>query len=102
MWGRLRLKESDRIAAMQQELAKFGVQVQVEGDTVAITGTALCKPHTPLDGHNDHRVVMALAVTALAAGQSAVIRGAEAVRKSWPDFFNVLRMLGAGVELQQD
>ena len=45
---------------------------------------------------------MALAVTALAAGQSAVIRGAEAVRKSWPDFFNVLRMLGAGVELQQD
>ena len=100
--GRLRLKESDRIAAMQQELAKFGVQVQVEGDTVAITGTALCKPQTPLDGHNDHRVVMALAVTALAAGQSAVIRGAEAVRKSWPDFFNVLRMLGAGVELQQD
>ena len=78
---------------MQQELAKFGVQVQVEGDTVAITGTALCKPQTPLDGHNDHRVVMALAVTALAAGVPAVIENAQAVAKRYPDFLDVLRSI---------
>ena len=43
---------------------------------------------------------MALAVTALAAGQPAVIRGAEAVNKSWPDFFEVLRALGAKIDTE--
>ena len=98
--GRLRLKESDRIAAMQRELAKFGARVAVEGDTVSITGTALHAPAEPLDGHNDHRVVMALAVAALAAGVPAVLRGAEAVRKSWPEFFAVLQSLGADITLE--
>lgn len=98
--GRLRLKESDRIAAMQEELAKFGAQVTAEGDTVSIRGGALHRPEVPLQGHNDHRIVMALAVTALAAGQPAVIRGAEAVNKSWPDFFEALRALGAKIDTE--
>ena len=98
--GRLRLKESDRIAAMQEELAKFGAQVTAEGDTVSIRGGALHRPEVPLQGHNDHRIVMTLAVTALAAGQPAVIRGAEAVNKSWPDFFEALRALGAKIDTE--
>ena len=85
---------------MQEELAKFGAQVTAEGDTVSIRGGALHKPEVPLQGHNDHRIVMALAVTALAAGQPAVIRGAEAVNKSWPDFFEVLRALGAKIDTE--
>ena len=53
--GRLRLKESDRIAAMQTELAKFGGKVKSSGGTITIEGGALHAPETPLDGHNDHR-----------------------------------------------
>ncbi len=97
--GRLRIKESDRIASMQLELAKMGGQVQVDGDTLTMTGGALHAPAEPLSGHNDHRIVMALTVAALAAGVPATIRGAEAVRKSWPDFFTVMRSLGANIDL---
>ena len=95
--GRLRLKESDRIAAMQQELAKFGAQVEADGGTVRITG---CTPHAPgpLCGHNDHRVVMSLAVAAAAGGWPVTIEGAGAVRKSWPEFFEVLETVGTEAE----
>ena len=99
--GRLRLKESDRIAAMQAELAKFGGRVESRGGTITIEGCALHAPEVPLDSHNDHRVVMSLAVAALAAGVPAVIRGANAVAKSWPDFFDAMRALGARVELEE-
>lgn len=73
--GRLRIKECDRIAAMQEELAKMGGTVKADGDTLTIEGCALHKPTAPLNGHNDHRIVMAMAVAALAAGQPAVIEG---------------------------
>ncbi|MFR3792322.1 MAG: 3-phosphoshikimate 1-carboxyvinyltransferase [Blautia massiliensis (ex Durand et al. 2017)] len=96
--GRLRLKESDRIAAMQTELQKLGAHIQVDGDDVRITGTALHAPEAPLSGHNDHRVVMALATAACAAGVPALILGADAVNKSWPAFWDVLRGLGAKME----
>ena len=99
--GRLRIKESDRIASMQQELSKMGAHIEVNGDTVTIRQAALHAPEEPLSGHNDHRVVMALAVAALASGVPAVIRGAEAVSKSWPAFFEVLQGLGARVELEE-
>ena len=96
--GRLRLKESDRIAAMEQELRKFGGKIESEGDTITIWESALRAPQEPLDGHNDHRVVMSLTVLAAAAGLPAVIEGADAVRKSWPDFFAAVRQLGVEVE----
>ena len=98
--GRLRIKECDRIAAMQEELAKMGGTVKADGDTLTIEGGALHKPTAPLNGHNDHRIVMAMAVAALAAGQPAVIEGANAVNKSWPDFFEVIKGLGAHVTNQ--
>ena len=96
--GRLRLKESDRIAAMQAELAKFGAAVQADGGTITVTGGGLHAPASPLDSHNDHRIAMSLAVLALAAGFPADIAGAEAVRKSWPGFWDMLKTLGAEVE----
>ena len=98
--GRLRIKECDRIAAMQEELAKMGGTVKADGDTLTIEGCVLHKPTAPLNGHNDHRIVMAMAVAALAAGQPAVIEGANAVNKSWPDFFEVIKGLGAHVTNQ--
>lgn len=100
--GRLRLKESDRIEAMRDELQKMGARIEVDGDTVHIQGVALHAPNAPLSGHNDHRIVMALAVAAIASGLPALLCGAEAVDKSWPAFWNVLRGLGAKVELSTD
>ena len=100
--GRLRLKESDRIEAMQMELQKMGARIEVDGDTVHIQGVALHAPTAPLMGHNDHRIVMALAVAAIASGLPALLCGAEAVEKSWPAFWNVLRSLGAKIELSTD
>ena len=55
----------------------------------------LQKPQTTLCGHNDHRVVMSMSLLAVRTG--AVIEGAEAVKKSFPDFFSVLRGLGLEV-----
>ncbi len=97
---RLRIKESDRIAAMETELRACGGILESEGGTITVTGCAgaLHAPASPLSGHNDHRVVMSLAVLALAAGLPLPIAGAEAVEKSWPNFFPAIKPLGAEVE----
>ena len=55
-------------------------------------------PAAPLDGHNDHRVVMALTILALAGGFEAEIQGAQAVEKSWPSFFEDIRKLNGKVD----
>ena len=99
--ARLRMKESDRIAAMEQELRKMGAELFSTQDTVTVRGGAL-HGTDGLYGHNDHRVVMALAVAAYAAGVPAAIGGAEAVNKSWPDFFETVRALGGKVELTDE
>ena len=98
--GRLRLKESDRIAAMEQELRKLGGQIESDGGTVTMRRSVLHAPAGLLWGHNDHRVVMSLTVLAAAAGLPVQIDGAEAVAKSWPGFFAAVRQLG--VEVQTD
>lgn len=95
---RLRIKESDRIAAMAQELSKFGGQIREEEDRVTVLHRPLYPPREALDGHNDHRIVMSLAV--LCASLGGTIRGAEAVSKSWPDFFPSLEALGLRMDIQ--
>ena len=94
--GRLRLKESDRGRAMAEELAKFGAEVVAEEERIWVGESKLHRPAEPLDSHNDHRIAMALAVLASLCG--GTIRGAEAVAKSWPDFFRVLAQLGIAME----
>lgn len=93
---RLRLKESDRIAVMEEEIRKLGGVISSTENTVTVRGGPL--HGAQLDGHNDHRVVMAMAVAALCAGVPATIAGAEAVDKSYPAFFDDIRRLGAEVE----
>ncbi|MFI3168618.1 MAG: 3-phosphoshikimate 1-carboxyvinyltransferase [Faecalibacterium sp.] len=95
--GRLRIKESDRIFAMESELRKFGVDITSTEDTITITGGALQTPTEPLAAHNDHRVVMSLAVLALGKGIAVDLTDAQAVAKSWPTFFIDLATLGADV-----
>ncbi len=97
---RLAIKESNRGQAMAQELAKFGAAVSVsdDRDTIAVQAGALHAPALPLDGHNDHRIVMALATLACAVG--GTINGAQAVAKSFPSYFERLAQLGVDLCLE--
>lgn len=93
---RLAIKESNRAEAMAQELRKFGTTVEVGENEVVITPTAFHAPTEPLQGHNDHRIVMSMAVLATLVG--GIIEGAEAVAKSFPDFFERITSLGIQIE----
>lgn len=93
---RLAIKESDRAEAMAQELRKFGATVKVNENDVTVTPTAFHAPTEPLLGHNDHRIVMSLSVLATLTG--GTICGAEAVAKSFPDFFERISSLGIKIE----
>ena len=96
---RLRIKESDRAEAMREELAKFGINVTV-GDNSVTVGGSLSTPREELSGHGDHRIVMALSVLCTVTG--GVINGAQAVEKSFPDYFEKLRSLGVDIEYGMD
>lgn len=96
---RLRIKESDRVGCMEKELSKFGVKMDITDNSVRVYSSKLITPIEPLYGHNDHRIVMALSVLATVTG--GVIEGAEAVSKSLPDFFNILKSLGIKVEINE-
>ncbi len=93
---RLKIKESDRAAAMAEELSKFGVNVTVNEDSVTVGKGGIHKPEVPLFGHNDHRIVMSCAVLSTVTG--GIIEGAEASGKSLPDFFERLKKLGFEVK----
>lgn len=94
---RLKIKESDRAFAMAEELSKFGTRVTVNEDSVIIDASEFHAPSETLSGHNDHRIVMSCAVLSTLAGGK--IEGAEASRKSLPDFFERLKKLGFEVTL---
>jgi 3-phosphoshikimate 1-carboxyvinyltransferase len=93
---RLRIKESDRVSCVCQELAKFGVKAIIEENTCIINKTLLHEPNEILYGHNDHRIVMALSVMLSKFG--GIISGTLAVNKSFPTFFEVIKKLGVVVQ----
>ena len=96
---RLRFKESDRGAAMAEEMAKFGVTLTLEENRIAVPAAALHAPSEALDSHNDHRIAMALSLLCTRTGGE--IRGAEAVRKSFPDYWERLRSLKIDIEQRE-
>ena len=93
---RLVIKESNRAEAMARELRKFGTTVEVYENEVIIIPTNFKVPEEPLCGHNDHRIVMSLAVLSTLVG--GMIEGAEAVAKSFPNFFEKIASLGIKIE----
>ncbi len=93
--ARLKIKESDRSEAMAQELKKFGVDVEFGENSVTVKSAVLKAPSEALNGHNDHRIVMSLSVLCTLVGGE--IEGAEAVEKSYPEFFDVIKSLGVDV-----
>jgi 3-phosphoshikimate 1-carboxyvinyltransferase len=90
-----RIKETDRIAVMREELGKMGARVTELADGLVVEESAL--RGAVVDGHDDHRVVMALAVAATAARGETVIRGAEAAAVTFPSFFELMTSLGADI-----
>ena len=94
--ARLKIKESDRGGAMAEELEKLGVKVTVEENTITVDPSGIHAPNEALDGHNDHRIVMSLAIMLTQFGGK--INGAQAVSKSMPQFFTMLNSLGIETE----
>ncbi len=95
--ARLRLKESDRLMTTCEALSAIGATIRIVGDGLVIGGGK------PLDGgtaqsYNDHRIAMALSIAALSTRQGVRLSGAEAVRKSYPDFFRELKRLGGEID----
>ena len=81
---------------MRQELQKLGIGVEVGENEVIVHGGTLRQPTEVLSAHGDHRIVMALSVLLTVTG--GVIDGAQAVNKSFPDFFEKLQSLGSEVK----
>lgn len=94
--SRLKHKESDRGKTLQEEFAKLNVQIVLDGDLMHVnsSGRPMVKNYT-LNSHHDHRIAMAVAVATLTADFPTTIRNADAVNKSYPDFYTHLKMLGA-------
>ncbi len=99
--SRLRIKECDRLSAMADCLARLGARTEETQDTLTVTGGAL-KGGCEVNGYNDHRIVMSMAIAALSCEKPVLIRGAEAVAKSYPDFFEEFRRLGGRADVVTD
>lgn len=95
-----RHKESDRISSLCAELKKMGTDIQERPDGLMVSKSRL--KGTVVEGHGDHRIVMALAVAALDAEGKTVIHGAETLSKSYPGFADDLARLGANIRKVPD
>ena len=95
--NRLKIKESDRGNAMKEELKKLGAEIIIGDDFIEVPKCEFKPSLEPLFGHNDHRIVMSLVpVLSLIGGE---IEGAEAVNKSYPDYWEMAKKLGIEVDL---
>jgi len=96
---RLTHKESDRAITLQDVFGKMGIVVELQDDLMLVHGgTGITAAE--VSSHHDHRIAMAAAVAALGASGDVVIHDAEAINKSYPDFYEHIISLGAAVKLQ--
>lgn len=98
--SRLAHKESNRGLTLQEEFGKMGVTIELNDDEMVIHGTDVIKG-TAVHSRHDHRIAMACAVAALRADAAVVIEEAEAVNKSYPDFYQHLVKLNAQVDMSK-
>lgn len=96
--NRLKAKESDRGAAMHEELRKLGGGLVFGDNYITVPKQQLKYQGQSLDGHNDHRIVMAMSLILSQTG--GIVEGIEAVRKSYPGFFEDIKRLGAEVDIK--
>lgn len=92
----LRVKESDRLAAIAEGLAACGVQVAVEGDDLTVEGCGGPPPGGGvIDARLDHRIAMSFAILGGLARQPVLVRGAETIATSFPGFVELMNRIGA-------
>lgn len=92
-----RIKETDRIACMTKELRKMGAEITELEDGMIIKGGKL--HGAELESYDDHRIVMSLAIAAMAADGETVINNAEAAAVTYPDFIKDFQKIGANIEI---
>ncbi len=93
---RARLKESNRVAALSEGLKRMGITVIEEADSLTIIGS---EPEgSVIDSQDDHRIAMAFSILGAVTG-GTTINGAECVRKTYPEFWGILKSLGGKVEI---
>ena len=97
----VRYKETDRVSAMSEELQKLGVKTKEQSDKLTIYGSNSPPLGTKLNGRGDHRIIMSLSVLGLISSGEIQISGAEHVAVSYPEFFQVLKSLGAEIKGDQ-
>lgn len=95
--NRLRIKETDRLKATTEILSVLGVRTRINGDNYNIQGIENYNKAT-VDSYNDHRMAMSSAIAALRADGPIIIERAEAINKSYPNFFEDLQSLGIKIE----
>lgn len=95
---RLRIKESDRLKAIHDGLSALGAHIIEKPDGLIINGISAFHGGE-VDGFHDHRIVMALSIAALSAESQVTIHGAEAIQKSYPNFFEDFKRLGGNVHV---
>lgn len=91
--GRLRIKESDRLSTVCEIIQALGGNITERPEGLIIHGTGVLKGGT-VNGHNDHRIIMAAAIASILCTEPVTILGAEAVDKSYPRFFEDFSYLG--------
>ena len=96
--ARLRMKESDRLSTTAALLHALGVSAEETADSLTVRGVPSFSGGT-VDGANDHRIVMAAAAAATAAAAPVTVTGAEAVRKSYPSFWEEYKRLGGSFDV---
>jgi 3-phosphoshikimate 1-carboxyvinyltransferase len=94
--SRLAHKESNRGLTLQEEFGKMGISIDLVGDTMLVRGGAV--RGAGVHSRHDHRIAMACAVAALRADGEVTIEDAEAINKSYPDFYGDLQQLGAEIK----
>lgn len=92
----LKIKETDRLLALQNELSKLGANVSVTDRTLTLESSNKINSQVAIDTYNDHRMAMAFAPLALKT--EIIINDAEVISKSYPDFWKDLKQLGFGIK----
>jgi 3-phosphoshikimate 1-carboxyvinyltransferase len=97
---RLAHKESNRALTLQEEFAKMGVMIDLDGDKMTVHGNGKLTG-ARVHSHHDHRIAMACAVAGLKAAGTVTIQEAQAINKSYPAFYDHLKQLGVPITAQE-
>lgn len=97
--GRLRIKESDRLTSIATVLNAMGAQVEEYPDSLRITGQKALSGGVSVDCFNDHRIAMMAGIAATRCSAPVVLRGADCVKKSYPEFWEHYCALGGRIEV---